>query len=234
MPQRNAIKKYLAGGYYHLYNRGVEKRIIFEDEQDYGVFLSYLKNYLLPKNTNNLQEKLADPKITWVEKDQIIRQLRLNNFFGEIELLAYCLMPNHYHLLVRQKSEVVIDYFMRSLNTRYVVYFNKRYQRVGPLFQGVYKAVLVETDEQLTHLSAYIHRNPIDSKPTYVQKGLSLQKLTSQPSSLPEYLRIRRTQWLNEKIILGYFSVSNKLVSYENFVLGYMKTAPAISSLVLD
>ena len=131
-------------------------------------------------------------------------------------------MPNHYHLLVKQSSENDIDYFMQSLNTRYVVYFNKKYKRIGPLFQGVYKAVRIETDEQLIYLSAYIHRNPLDT-----QKGLSLQKLTSYPSSLPEYIGSRKTSWVKNRLILSLLSNSNKHISYEKFILGH----PSINNL---
>lgn len=229
MPQRNSIKQYLAGGYYHLYNRGVEKRSIFEDDQDFGVFLSYLKTYLSHKNKDDLQEQLSNPKLPWSEKDKILKKLRLKNFFGKIGLLAYCLMPNHYHLLVKQSSENDIVYFMRSLNTRYVVYFNKKYNRVGPLFQGVYKAVRIETDEQLIYLSAYIHRNPSDT-----QKGLSLQKLISSPSSLPEYLGARKTSWVKEKDILSLFSKSNRNTTYEKFILGHPNINHIISSFTLE
>lgn len=229
MPQRNSIKQYLAGGYYHLYNRGVEKRNIFEEDQDYGVFLSYLKTYLTPKDIDDLQKQLANPQLPWSEKDKILKKLRLKNFFGKIGLLAYCLMPNHYHLLVKQSSEKDIDYFMRSLNTRYVVYFNKKYKRVGPLFQGVYKAVRIETDEQLIYLSAYMHRNPSDT-----QKGLSLQKLILSHSSLPEYLGTRKTSWVKENDILSLFSKSYSHTSYEKFILGYLSTTKLISSLTLE
>src|SRR3989344_4059724 len=104
MPAKNAIKQYLKGGYYHLYKRGVEKRLTFMDEQDYGVLLSYLKEYLLPKDLKSLHERLADSTITSQERDKILKKLRLNNFTEEITLLAYCLMPNHFHLFIKQKS----------------------------------------------------------------------------------------------------------------------------------
>ena len=104
MPAKNSVKNYVENSYYHLYNRGVEKRIIFQDSQDYAVFLNYLKEYLLPKDEQNLRNKLTDPNISYKEKDKIIKLLRLNNFTDEIILIAYCLMPNHFHLLVKQKS----------------------------------------------------------------------------------------------------------------------------------
>ena len=163
MPAKNSIKTYTENGYYHLYNRGVEKRTIFQGEQDYAVFLSYLKTYLMPKNEDDLRQKLADPTISYKEKENIIKLLRLNNFADEITLIAYCLMPNHFHFLVKQNSANGIDRFMNSLGTRYTMYFNRKYKRVGSLYQDVYKAVMVGSDEQLLHLTRYIHRNPVPS-----------------------------------------------------------------------
>src|SRR3989344_7551887 len=151
MPAKNSVKQYLENGYYHIYNRGVEKRNIFLDQQDYGVFLSYLKEYLSPKNEKELQEKLSNPNTSYKEKDKILKALRMNNFFGEITLLAYCLMPNHFHFFIKQKSAVSIDKFMNSIGTRYTMYFNRKYKRVGSLFQAVYKAVLVSHEEQFIY-----------------------------------------------------------------------------------
>lgn len=208
MPAKNSIKQFAPNSYYHLYNRGVEKRSIFIDEQDYTVFTSYLKTYLLPKNTKRLQEIIGDPLSSSKDKDQAIKLLRMNNFAGELTLLSYCLIPNHFHFLVRQKEINTIDCFMNSLFTRYSMYFNRKYHRVGTLFQGVYKAVLVNTDEQLLHLSRYIHRNP-------ASQGEALQGYPH--SSYPEYLVKRHTNWINTEIILAFFSKSG-LNSYKSFV----------------
>lgn len=233
MPSKNVIKTYVPGGHYHIYTRGVEKRNIFVDHQDYGVFLSYLKTYLSPKDISGLEAKLAKLSTRWKDKDKILKLLRLNNFSEEITLLAYCLMPNHYHLLLKQEKEHSINYFMRSLNTRYVTYFNKKYDRVGPLYQDTYKAVLVESDEQLIHLSAYIHRNPLNSRPYFAQ-GVSLQRLTTQPSSLPEYLGSRGTNWLNSEKILIQISKTNRHEKYRKFILQSKQPSSVISELTID
>lgn len=157
MASKNSRKTYAEQSYYHIYNRGVEKRHIFLDSQDYGVFLSYLKQYLSPKDEKALSAKLSNPTISAQEKDKVLKLLRLNNFYNEIFLLAFCLMPNHFHFLIKQVGALSIDKFMNSLALRYAVYFNRKYKRIGGLFQDVYKAVSVETDEQLLHLSRYIH-----------------------------------------------------------------------------
>lgn len=215
MPARNSQKQYLENCYYHLYNRGVEKRVIFQDEQDYSVFLSYLKTYLSPKDEKIILSDITSPEISSKEKDRLLKLLRLNNFDDKIVLLAYCLMPNHFHLLIKQKPFDGIDKFMNSLATRYTQYFNKKYKRVGSLYQAVYKAVLVNSEEQLLYLTSYIHRNPISENP-YVkdkQKNLFLQ-----PSSLPEYLGKRQSFWIHPENILSFFSKTNPKLSYQSFV----------------
>ena len=211
MPAKNSIKKYVADGFYHIYNRGVEKRKIFQDQQDYKVFLSYLKTYLLPKNTLSLQKQLSRSDVNWKQKDKILKLLNLNNFHKEIELHSFCLMSNHFHLLVKQRSANSIDYFMRSLLTRYSLFFNKKNKRIGHLFQGRYKAVLVKTDEQLLHLSRYIHLNHSASRSARTVFAGSY-------SSYSDYIGKTNTTWLNKKTILSYFPKNNPYLSYKSFV----------------
>jgi len=204
MPSRNSTKTYIENGYYHIYNRGVEKRKIFIDQQDYSVFLSYLRDYLLPKNEKELQKKFSDPNVSSKEKDKALKLLHLNNFSQEITLLAYCLMPNHFHFLVKQKNANTIDKFMNSLATRYTMYFNRKYRRVGSLCQAVYKAVLINAEEQFLHLSRYIHQQALN--------------LNNQPCSYPEYVGRRQTLWIKPDEVLAYFSAANPSFSYQNFV----------------
>jgi len=211
MPAKNRVKQYLENGYYHLYNRGVEKRLIFLDMQDYAVFLSYLEEYLLPKDEIGLRTQLADPNISSREKDKILKALRLNNFADEITLLAYCLMPNHFHFFVKQKNALSIDKFMNSLCTRYTMYFNKKYKRTGSLYQDTYKGVSVLTEEQFLHLSRYIHKQALASQ------GHALRSW-GQPSSYPEYIGQRTTEWTQPDEVLSYFSKTNPQLSYESFV----------------
>lgn len=214
MPAKNTIKSYIKNGYYHLYNRGVEKRKIFLDEQDYSVFLLYLSQYLLPKDEENLHQKLADPTISSREKDKIIKLLRLNNFADKLYLLAYCLMPNHFHFFVSQKEATTIDAFMQSLLTRYSMYFNRKYKRVGSLFQAVYKAVLITTEEQFLYLSVYIHRQAIGLQNL---QGETLRGNNHQPSSYLEYIGKRNSDWVKPYEVLKYFSPKFPTLTYETF-----------------
>lgn len=230
MPAKNESKIYVENSYYHIYNRGVEKRKIFQDKQDYDIFLSYLEEYLLPKNEKEFSEKLGDPKLSYKERDKINKVIRLNNFAGEITLLAYCLMPNHFHILIKQKSRDAIDKFMNSIGTRYTMYFNRKYQRVGPLYQSTYKAVLVETDAQLLHLTRYIHQNPIKIKYHLSLQGDPLEI----PSSYDDYLQKRSTDWLDPSKILAYFSNKNPKLSYIGFMNNAEQSEESIVNLTID
>lgn len=219
MPSKNEEKVYVEDSYYHLYNRGVEKRKIFLDTQDYATFLSYLKTYLLPKDRKALQLQLADATTSYKQRQKILKIIRMNNFFGILQLLVYCLMPNHFHLLVYQKEPNGIDVLMNSLTTRYSMYFNRRYKRVGHLFQGVYKAVLVETDEQLIHLSRYIHHQAV------TKQGVPLYEGDWQPCSYANYMGKVSQEWVKQEVVLDLLT-SRKVPSmtginsYKFFVEG--------------
>lgn len=202
MPARNSRKIYLENGYYHLYNRGVEKRDIFLDRQDYTVFLSYLAEYLLPKDIEGLQQQLQDPSLYEREKDKIRNKLRLNNFSENLSMVAYCLMPNHFHFFMKQTTPNAIDSFMNSLGTRYTMYFNRKYDRVGSLYQGVYKAAILKSELHFLHLSRYIHK----------------QAYKTQPCSYDDYLGKKKTPWVKPEDILTYFSTKHPQLSYAAFI----------------
>lgn len=144
--------------YYHLYNRGVEKREVFLCTKDYERFLSllYMCNSASP----------VDLKLQGSHLHEILLLTRDKKL---LDICAYCLMPNHFHLLVRshEDSEGGISRFMQKLTTAYTMYFNKKYDRSGSLFQGKFKATHAIDDNYLKYLIAYIHLNPvklIDSK----------------------------------------------------------------------
>ncbi len=203
MPSRNTIKQYQEGGYYHIYNRGVEKRDIFMDDQDYRVFLGYLKLYLDP--------------------DQKKRPDNLPELSKEIDLLAYCLMPNHFHLLVRQNTAEGITKLMKSIGTKYAMYFNTRHNRVGSLFQGTYKAVLAESDEQIMHLTRYIHLNP---------QTIRLSYLRYPYSSYRYFVLGHAPRWLKHIDVLSLFSGS---MEFSDFHEGLIRDSkPLLGNLVID
>lgn len=219
MPSKNAIKEYEAGAYYHIYNRGVEKRTIFQDDKDYKTFLSYLKFYLSDPNLQglSLQEKPISPS----------KQPR--NYHTSIDLIAYCLMPNHFHFLIKQNDDSSMSNFMSSLITKYVRYFNTRNKRVGHLFQDRYKAVKIETEQQWIHLTKYIHTNPFDLPAC---KDCPRRLSEYKYSSYPIYLGLFQQSWVKPSVILINFSKAGKN-SYQNFIEEQFDVIP-IYHLTLD
>lgn len=218
MPGKNSLKIYVEDGFYHVYNRGVEKRKIFQDGQDYKVLLKYLKETLSPPNPESL-------KTIFTLQGQSFKGLKrpTKNYFKELNLIAYCLMPNHFHFLVKQKSKTSMEGFMRSLITRYSMYFNKKYERVGSLFQGRYKAILINDESYLLHLSRYIHLNPSEYT----------QDLENAYSSYADYLGKRKTLWVNPGIIISFFNQNTglefkKFNSYKDFVEKYERDSSRI------
>lgn len=143
MPARNVVKVYAEDAYYHVYNRGVSKQKIFLDKQDYLYFLGLLKRYL-----------------DQVDRKQKPNRMEYKCYADDVELLAYCLMPNHFHLLLYQKTCNGMPDLLKSVSVAYSMYFNRKYKHAGSLFQQRYRAVLIENDAQFAHISRYIHMNP--------------------------------------------------------------------------
>ncbi len=196
MPHKNTLRTYFPGGYYHAYNRGAEKRDIFLDEFDYHHFIDLLKFYLVPQKIDK-QTKITHTPY-W--------RSRLAD--GELILLCYCLMPNHFHFLTKQTKEDGVTKFMRHLGNSYVSYFNKKYDRVGCLFQGKFKAANIDNENYLFHLSRYIHQNPREVGPLDIYPY----------SSYRNYIGKINQEWLKPYEILKSFSTTNQELSYESFV----------------
>ncbi len=140
--------KFAADEFYHVYNRGVEKRDIFMDLRDKLRFqrLLYFANSSKPLDFKQIQGLPLDT----AERGETL-----------VNIGAYCLMPNHFHLLIHEKKDGGLSKFMMKLTTAYSMYFNKKTNRSGRLFQNIFQARHIETDEHLNYLFAYIHLNPI-------------------------------------------------------------------------
>ncbi len=143
---------------YHIYNRGVEKRNVFMDRQDYLRFIHCLFEFNDERTAKNmfyyLNKKTSEVEPHYLKSDRKPRKLLL-------DVLIFTLMPNHFHLVVKQKKENGIVRFMQKMGTGYTMYFNKKYKRVGPLFQGKFKAVMLEEHAHFLHIPHYIHANPL-------------------------------------------------------------------------
>ncbi len=180
MPAKHERKIFIPSGVYHIFNRGVNKKNIFHDPSDYLYFVECIFVYLLPRNqlmTYLISENYSDQKI----RSLISRSAHVKNYSDKISLYAYCLMPNHFHLLLRQNEALNMSSFIKSLLTRYSMRYAKKYDHIGPIFQGRYKAILVANSVYFRIVINYIHQNPADS-----QKGSSRAELYPW-SSLKEY-----------------------------------------------
>lgn len=176
---------------------------IFKDEQDY----------------NNFQKRLdivlghTKPRLNYggpgMERIQIKSLDK-----GSFDLVAYCLMPNHYHFLIKQNGDVPISTFISKLFTSYSMYFNKKYNRVGTLFQDIFKSVLVDDNEQLLWLSAYIHQNPVVAGVTW---------------------DLNQWKWSSYGQYLGGEGVSNPGIILEQFkdLKGYQKFVDSSFDLIV-
>jgi len=144
---------------FHVYNRGVEKRVVFLDGADWMRFTASLVVFNSKDATDPNAHRLMEVSLPSLrpKKDEQL-----------VELMAYCLMPNHYHLMLRPRIEHGLTEFMRKLGTGYTNYFNLKYNRVGALFQGKFKSRFVETDAHFNWLPHYIHCNPFDGSETSI------------------------------------------------------------------
>lgn len=185
---------FFTGGYYHLYNRGVDKRKIFLRYGHYQRFLTTIKSILdtgsaTPRPHHN-QGLALKSKIT---------------------IFSHCLMPNHYHFLVQQTEDNGITEFMHNLNTSYTMYINLNLHRTGRLFEYSFKARAIESDEMLLHVSRYIHLNPF------------IAGLVDSPdlwpwSSYLETIGKREKKFCSPEALLYYFSKEHPHEQYEQFV----------------
>ncbi len=187
MPVRNVLKHDIPFAYYHVYARGADKQSVFLDHADFTYFLSLFERYLS-----------VDPL-----RDSSSREYP--HLRGKADLLAYCLMGNHFHLFLFQIEEKAMSTLMRGVMTSYSRYFNTRYNRSGPLFESRYKASMIVTPSYFEHISRYIHLNPKDWR-------------TYPYSSIHAYIGGDQPEWLQPKRILEMFSDPS---SYEAFMTDY-------------
>lgn len=211
---------------YHVINRGTASQPIFLNHYDYQRALEtifYYQNESLPLRYSFFK------RLPIKEKSAILDRLGTQKKFTA-EIIAFCLMPNHIHLLLKQIKDGGISNYMSNVANSYTRYFNTKQKRVGPLFQGKFKAVRIENDEQLLHVSRYIHLNPYSS---YVVKDTK-ELLDYLYSSLPEYLNPQKFNQCQKEIVLEHFSKTNP---YKKFVLDqadYQRKLQEIKHLSLE
>lgn len=166
--------------FHHVYNRGTDKRVIFMNDEDRHKFILYLR---VLNNTEEIRP-------SWLERQDAIENYKVDEPLTNI--IAYCLMSNHFHLLLQERTEGGISKFMQRLGTAYTVYFNEKYKRSGALFQGRYKNRLIEDEAYLFHVINYIHFNPKDLSKEKITRLTDLLKFLDEYrwSSYREYVKL--------------------------------------------
>jgi putative transposase len=199
------------GEFYHIYSRGVDKRPIFGDLYDYQHFIQLLFR--------------CNGEVPYVARDASLDIFSDTRGETIVEIGAYCLMPNHFHILIREKVDDGISVFMLKLLTAYSHYFNKKYQRTGTLFESRFKAKHADTDEYLKYLFGYIHLNPVKLiEPLWKEKGIQnmaqakdfLEKY--EYSSYLDYVSDTSRKWgkiINRDAFPEYFQ---KTVDFKDFI----------------
>ena len=192
MPAKNLKRIADEGIYFHIYNKGVEGIVIFKDD-DFKVFIGYLEDCLTaPRDPDSL-------KRTFKVRGRTFKGIPYlpKNFYNQVELIAYNLTPDHFHLLVRQVTKGSVENFIRSVCTRYSMYFNKKHGRKGTLFSGPYKSAPIKNEKQLQLLTRYLHSD----------RGYS---------SYTEYLGKQKRPWVKPQVVLSDFEKRD--ISYKDFV----------------
>lgn len=212
---------------YHIFNRGVAALPIYLTTKNYSRFLDLTDYYRFSNTPISFSNLLKLPR---EERANLLTRLRMENAI-HVEIITFCLMPNHFHFLLKQMTEKGISTFMRNLQNSYVKYFNIKNERAGPLFQSMFKAVRVETDEQLLHVSRYIHLNPSTA---YIVEPEKLEDYLWSPYRIYLNEESVKNSFVNPKIILDFFKNGKE---YKKFVLdqaAYQRELDKIKHLILE
>ncbi len=214
----------VAGEIYHVFNRSVARQPIFLSSSDYRRAVECMKFYL----HDNLPLRFSHyNRLPKEQKDLMDKTIK--NSSRLIEILSFCLMPNHVHFLLRGLTEKGIIQFMSNFQNSYAKYFNLKTNRSGTLFQAMFKAVRIETGEQLMHVNRYIHLNPFTS---YIVSNIA--DLEKYPwSSCPDYLD-PSPSFINKEFVLSFFK---DIPSYKQFIADqadYQRRLDEIKHLVLE
>ncbi|MCG2694825.1 transposase [Candidatus Parcubacteria bacterium] len=198
---------FVVGEFFHIFNRGVDKRDIFSDKYDAFRFIQSLKEFNRIETGNDIffVDRNKEDKISGRREPTKNKKL--------VNIICYCLNPNHFHFLLEEIEDGGISEFMKRLGG-YVLYFNEKYKRSGTLFQGRFKAVHIESNEQLLHVSAYVNLNNKVHKKFDGTKKHFLDLIPNR-SSWNEYIKKdNKFKICGKDIILGQFKNSK---DYEKF-----------------
>ncbi|MFY9493303.1 MAG: transposase [Minisyncoccia bacterium] len=208
-------------GHYHIYNRGVNKSPIFYNEDDY---LRFLHGVYFFNDSNFTPEDFYHP-----QRYQGLALDAKQPRNEMVDILAWCLMPNHYHFILSQKTEKGISKFMHRLGTGYTMYLNRKYEGSGHVFQGTFRAKLIDNNEYFQHLTRYIHINPVSAHDKewgkYGVRNLESSKqflLKYKWSSLSDYLDLGNRFKITSATFKN-FVFTNDPDEYSNFLWEWLK-----------
>ncbi|ETB63981.1 TPA: hypothetical protein DIC38_01355 [Candidatus Nomurabacteria bacterium] len=213
---------FITGEYYHIYNRGIDKRIIFKSHKDYERFIILLylsnseKSFRLDDIINRQNKKIDE--ILKIKKDHLL-----------VSIGAWCLMPNHFHIMIKQEVDGGITKFMRKLGVGYSMFFNIKYDRKGALFGGLFKSKLIGNDDNyMRQLFAYIHLNPLELEFPKWETNLKMFSSIKMKnfiefykySSYQDYIGYKRTEYniLQKDKFPDFFQ---NIKSFKEFVENY-------------
>lgn len=232
--------KIVPNEFYHIYNRGVEKRDIFMNNEDRIRFLRCLKEF---NNGNNIALRDLTNYIGVGETYGVSVRKRKKEFDPIVDIVCFCLMPNHFHLILRELILGGVSMFMRKLGNGYTGYFNLKYERVGSLFQGVYKAKHINTDEFFKHLVLYIHNNPVElAVPKWKEDGIKNLNRVSEFlnsyrwSSHNEYCgkSVYNNGIINKDLMAEFFEKNSYIVSFNDNLLKNNENEIVLKDILLD
>lgn len=210
---------------YHIYNRGIERKTIFTTKWEFQRALNTLNYYRYKETPLRLSKFLS--KTSHEQSDILLSLKKLDKKI--VEIIAYCLMPNHFHFLLKQLEGEGISQFISNLTNSYTKYFNTKHKRVGPLFQGTFQAVIVESDEQLIHLSRYIHLNPVSSS---IIKPEDLENYYW--SSYREYINLEENHICHKNIVMDFFKTTRDYKLFVEDQINLAKELDKIKHLTIE
>lgn len=211
--------------FYHVFNRGIDHRTTFTNANEFKRAITTLEFYSFSTPPLKLSRFL---KLSKEEREKLHERLKTENN-KLVEILSFCLMPNHFHFLLKQLQENGISKFLSIFQNSYTRYFNTKNDRDGSLFLDQFKAVLIETDEQLLHVSRYIHLNPLTS---YIVKDFdSLSKYLW--SSLSEYLN-QAPEICKLTTVLDFFNSTKEYLKFIEDQVEYQRELHKIRHLLLE
>jgi len=212
MPSKYVVRDFTEGNVYHIYNKSLAPILLFQDDNDFQIFLYYLTIYTRP--LEKVLEKY--PNLPF--------RLRYNNISSEIDILAYSLLPTHFHIVARLHTKEGISRLMKQLTNAYTYYYNRRHKRSGPLLQGRFRACSLDVEKELKYLVRYLDRLP-------QEEGSTKDYLTYPYSSFQEYNKDLEDTLTKQRLIRSFLTSPQNYIEFIKDDNDYRKTQNTIKDI---